>query len=98
MKKTIKTLIVAGAMVGIAGIANAIPTLYVSTTGAAGSWTAVATSATGSVVFSGSAGVWNLVVTSGLTKPALGSAGSPAMDVQIQGTSTGAGQLWVGFA
>jgi hypothetical protein len=60
--------------VGMAEVVNAIPTLYVSTTGLAGSYTAVATSGSGNVTWSGSAGVWTLSVTTGLTAPALGTA------------------------
>ena len=98
MKNTIKTLFVGAAVVGMAGIASAVPTLYVSTTGLAGSYTAVANSASGNVTYSGADGVWNLFVTTGFTKPASGSASSPTMDLAISGTSTGAGSLYIGFA
>jgi len=94
----IKTLMAGTAMLGIAGIANAIPTLYVSTTGLAGSYTAVASSATGAVSFSGGIGVWSTYITSGITKPANGSATQPVMDIDLNASSTAGGSLWIAFA
>jgi hypothetical protein len=96
--KTIRKLLVGAAVVGIAGVANAIPTLYVSTTGLAGSYTAVAFNASGNVTWSGSAGVWNLGVTTGLTDPALGTPSLPNMNMAIQASSTAAGSLYLAFA
>lgn len=78
-------------------MASALPTLYVSTTGLAGSYTAVASSATGNVTYNGSAGVWNLVVTTGLTAPALGTHANPSMDLSIQASSTAGGSLYIGL-
>lgn len=86
------------AVAGITGVANAIPTLYVSTTGLAGSYTAVAFNASGNVTWSGAAGVWNLGVTTGLTDPALGTPSLPTMNLAIQASSTGAGSLYLAFA
>jgi hypothetical protein len=85
---------------GVATSAYAIPTVYVSSTGLAGSYTAVGSSASGVVQYNGTSGVWNLVVTTGTTAPALGSASNPIMDLSIQATtlsSTG-GNLWIAFA
>jgi hypothetical protein len=97
--KMINTLILGAAMAGLAVTANALPTIYESTTGVAGSWTAVASSADGDVSFTGSDGsIWTAITVIGQTKPSDGSAGAPGMNLQIQGTSTGAGQLWLGFA
>lgn len=99
MKKMIKSLIVGAAMVGIAGVANAIPTIYVSSTGLAGSWTAVASSSTGNFSTpSETVGVWNFVVGTGLTMPAVGSSTAPIMDLSISGSSTAAGSLYIAFA
>jgi hypothetical protein len=98
MKIMIKSLIASAAIGGVTGMANAIPTLYISTTGLAGSYTAVASSATGAISYIGTAGVWNLFITSGLITPALGSATAPAVSIGITGTTTGAGSLWVGLA
>jgi len=97
--RTIKTLIVGAAVVGSAAIANAIPALYISTTGAAGSYTEVATSASGLVTYSTTSGpgVWTIQIDSGETKPVLSTATSPAMDLGIIASSTGVGSLYVAF-
>jgi len=84
--------------IGFASSAYAIPTIYISTTGLAGSYTAVASSASGVVNYIGSGGTWNLVVSTGLTAPALGSAGVPTMDLNIQASTLTGGALWVAFA
>lgn len=100
MKKTIKTLIAGTAMVGIAGIASATPTIYLSTTGAAGSYTAVASRPTGNVQYNTPFGIWDIVIASGLTYNALGTASVPTMELDIQATTANAtgGTLYVGFA
>jgi hypothetical protein len=95
-----KALLVGAALAGITGIASATPTIYVSTTGLAGSYTAVASSASGVVTYAGSDGVWNLVVSTGLTPPApgYGTLSDPAMDLDIQASSSGAGTLYIALA
>ena len=100
MKTVIKSLIVGAAMVGIAGVANAIPTIYVSSTGTAGSYSAVASSSSGSLTYSNNVGSWDIVVATGLTMPALGTATSPTMDLDITGktTSSTGGSVWIAFA
>lgn len=53
----------------------------------------------GSVVFSTSIGNWFLVVTVGQTKPLIGSAGNPMLDLfTVQASSTAGGNLWVKFS
>ncbi|HXI70062.1 MAG TPA: VPDSG-CTERM sorting domain-containing protein [Verrucomicrobiae bacterium] len=78
--------------------AQAVPTLYISTTGAAGSYTVLGSSALGTVTSLSSSGVWSFFSITGLTTPAVGSAGNPIMQLSIQATSTGAGSLYIGFA
>ncbi|HXI72565.1 MAG TPA: VPDSG-CTERM sorting domain-containing protein [Verrucomicrobiae bacterium] len=96
--KYIKNLIFGTALLGITGVAQAVPTLYVSTTGAAGSYTILGSSPSGTVTSFSSIGVWNLIITTGLTYPAVGSAGNPTMTLSIQATSGEAGTLYIGFA
>ena len=43
-------------------------------------------------------GVWSFTITSAETKPILGSATSPQMDLNVQGSSTAAGSLRVVFS
>jgi len=43
-------------------------------------------------------GVWSVVITTGTTKPTFGSATAPAMDLDVNFTSTGAGNLTVIFS
>jgi len=94
----IKNLLVGAAVVGMAGVANASPTLYVSTTGLAGSYTAVATGFGGVATYNGTVGVWSLIITTGLTAPALGTASTPTMDLAIQASATTAASLFLAFA
>ncbi len=54
-------------------------------------------SAAGAITFVGSIGNWNINVTSGLTKPAIGTATLPAMDLSSQDVSTGKGTLLIKF-
>lgn len=53
---------------------------------------------TGEIIVSTNVGVWSLDINVGTTKPVLGSATSPKMDLQIQASSTAAGFLWVTFS
>jgi len=55
-------------------------------------------SAMGVVVVQTNVGVWALTVDIGVTKPALGSATSPIMDVNVQAISTAAGSLTLTFS
>jgi VPDSG-CTERM motif len=93
-----KALLVGAAIAGITGIASATPTLYVSTTGLAGSYTAVDTSASGVLVYSGTTGVWSFVVAVGTTPPASGTLAHPSMDIDISAGSSAAGSLYVALA
>lgn len=52
----------------------------------------------GLILFNGSLGIWNVTVTQGTTKPALGAAGQPVMDLQVFASSTQAGTLTVSFS
>src|SRR5206468_2996497 len=52
--------------------------------GGAGDTSALA----GAIVYSGSVGAWDFIVTAGLSKPASGTATSPAMQLTIFANST----------
>jgi hypothetical protein len=55
-------------------------------------------SATGVVAVVTNVGLWNLVINVGETKPAVGSATSPVMDLSIQASSTAATNLTLTFS
>lgn len=84
-------------MVGGAAVANAIPTLYVSSTGLAGSWTAVASGTSGDLNFAGSLDGWHINASTTLSLPALGSPGVPAMGLDVTGTTSTGGYLWLAY-
>jgi hypothetical protein len=65
-----------------------------TTTGAV-TVTSVSYTPTGSVVFNGSVGTWALNVTTGESKPFIGSATSPHMDLNSSDTTTAAGTLTI---
>jgi hypothetical protein len=54
--------------------------------------------ATGELTLSTNVGVWSLSISSGLTKPALGNATNPVMDLVVQARSTSAGSLKYTFS
>ena len=82
---------------------QATPTLSLSADGGA-TWTSVADGGTGDmntldgvVTFIGSIGNWALNVSTGLTKPQVGSAILPFMDIASLNSSTSAGTLLIKF-
>jgi PEP-CTERM motif len=106
MKCGLKTCVVFLAIVGIAGIAQAIPvgavlsisdgvdpsiTVFDNATGDLNP-------ATGELTMSTNIGVWSLSISTGVTAPALGSLTNPVMDLVIQASSTGAGSLTYTFS
>lgn len=54
--------------------------------------------ALGQVTFMGSLGIFNINVTSGFTKPAIGSAAAPEIDISSFDHATGAGTLTITFS
>jgi len=96
--KYIKNLILGTALLGITGVAQAVPTLYYSTTGVAGSYVIANISALGTTSYSSSIGSWYFNVIIGNTAPAVGTAGTPTMTLSIQSATTAAGTLYIGFA
>ncbi len=98
------TLLVAGAcaVTLLTPRAHAVPTLTLFD----GTTTIVVTDgsgldqsgAAGVVTFNGVIGVWDINVTTGLTKPVLGSASAPEMDLNSIDHSTGAGILTITFS
>jgi hypothetical protein len=82
--------------------AHATPTLWISdgatilqvSDGGAGD----SNSALGAVTWIGSLGVWTINVSTGLTKPAVGSAVDPYMDINSVNLSSTAGTLTIKFS
>lgn len=101
MKSIFKVLAVAAGVIGMVGNAGATASLYLSD--GVNSVTVVdngpgdSNPAPGVVTFNGSLGLnWTLNVTTGLSKPVLGSAAHPRMDLNsVNATSKGAGQLTI---
>jgi len=91
-------------VVGVAGSASAVPTLYLSD--GVSSVTVADGSAfdsnplVGVVSYNGAVGInWTLNVTTGLSKPVLGSATQPWMDMSsVNASSKGAGNLTIKFS
>ncbi len=54
--------------------------------------------ATGVLVVQTNIGVWNLTINIGITKPIVGTATSPVMDLNLQANSVAAGNLTVTFS
>jgi len=83
---------------------NAIPTLTLSDGIAADTKTIVdngvgdSNPAAGIVTFIGSLGVFNINTTSGFTKPAVGSAAAPEIDISSFNNATAAGTLTITFS
>lgn len=100
MKTHLITGIMVASFLALAPVTKAVPTMSISDginpvviiTDGSGS---DANGASGVVGFNGTIGSWSLVVTTGQTKPALGSASSPQMDLNYVVTSTGAGSLTI---
>src|SRR6266550_5698456 len=84
--------------------ARAIPTLTLSDGIAADTKTIVDNGvgdlnpAAGIVTFVGSLGVFNINTTSGFTKPAVGSAAAPEIDISSFNNATAAGTLTITFS
>ncbi|HLX70995.1 MAG TPA: PEP-CTERM sorting domain-containing protein [Verrucomicrobiae bacterium] len=55
-------------------------------------------SSIGAIVVETNVGVWALTINTGVTKPLVGSATSPVMDINLQAFSTGAGSLTLTFS
>ena len=100
--KRIQSLIAGVILAGLAGKANAAPSITIND-GVNPPITVVDNTpldqnpAVGAVVASTNIGVWSLTISSGATKPVTGSATSPVMDVQVTAISTAPGNLTVTF-
>ena len=103
MKTLVKSLIAIAAAAAISGSAYAIPTLVITD----GITTQTITDETpgdgafltpGAVLFSGSIGSWVITVNNGTTKPLIGSASLPDMDLSFLAVSSGAGTLSITFS
>src|SRR3954471_15210385 len=101
MKSFLKVFAVSAGVIALVGNATALPTLYLSdgvnsvtvVDGGVGDSSPLA----GVVTFNGSIGLnWTLNVTTGVSKPMLGSAKQPWMDLNsVNATSKGAGSLTI---
>jgi hypothetical protein len=104
MTTNIKTLAVALSAVAAAGTTLATPTLKITDLSTLASVTITdqlpgdANGAVGAVTWVGSLGTWTINVDTGTTKPALGSAVNPRMDLAFLGVSGGAGSLRIQFS
>jgi hypothetical protein len=95
LTKSLAGGIVAASVLGFATLVSALPTLTIS-------------DGTSSLAFSNASGFvttglvsldnWSVIITTGETKPLLGSASNPQMDVVIQASSIGAGTLSVALS
>jgi hypothetical protein len=107
MKNLIRNLILAAAVAGFSGIAQAIPTLSFSdginpsvvvTDNNLGGGTNPDNNATlGVVGFSGSIGTWSLASATSFTKPFDGTPTNPLMDTSYSVRTTAAGTLTISF-
>ena len=92
MKKLKMLAVALGALV-VTSSAFAVPTLYIwDTGGGAGSGAIIPVPAgTGIATYANASfdGAWSVVISTSETKPALGSATAPAMDLNVQATSLG---------
>jgi len=104
MSKLIKILLVFVAVLSITGVqsANAVPTLTlqsgatiinISDDGVGDSYAGA-----GTITFIGAVGSFNVNVSTGITKPVIGSAALPYMDLNSVDTSTGAAVLEIWFS
>lgn len=94
---TLRALLAGGILFAAAGLASAIPALYVSTTGAPNSWTEVASGANGQLHFGGNIGNWNLVASTVFNPPTAGSTTVPTMGLDLNGSTATGGSFWIAF-
>lgn len=103
MKTLVKSLLAFAAAAAISGSAYAIPTLVITD----GITTQTIIDETpgdgafltpGAVLFSGSIGNWAITVNNGTTKPLIGNASFPDLDLSFLAVSSGAGTLSITFS
>jgi hypothetical protein len=101
MKNILKTILVVAAMIS-AGSAYAVPTLTLfdgtTTITILDNGSGDTNPLLGVVSWSGAIGVWDINIDSGFTKPAIGSATHPHMDLNFSAHSTTAGMLTLSFS
>lgn len=101
MKSILKTILVVAAMIS-AGSAYAVPTLTLfdgtTTITILDNGSGDTNPLLGVVSWSGAIGVWDINIDSGFTKPAIGSATHPHMDLNFSAHSTAAGMLTLSFS
>ena len=103
MKTLLKYLAVAAVAAGLTISASAVPVLTIydgvnALISISDNGTGDEDATVGAVQWSDSIGVWTINLDLGLTKPLLGSATAPDMDLSFVAYSTGAGKLWVSLS
>ena len=91
--KKLKILAVALGAVAITSSALATPTLVIWDTGGGSATVLAAPSGIATFASVSFDGAWSVVITTSETKPAIGSATAPAMDLNVQATSLAAAGL-----
>jgi VPDSG-CTERM motif len=87
--KKLKSLAVALGAVLVTSSALATPTLVIWDTGGGSSGAILAVSGTATYANVAFDGAWSVVISTAESKPALGSATAPSMDLNVQATSLG---------
>jgi hypothetical protein len=103
MKSSLRYILLLAATVTVlSGVANAVPTLKIwdgtTTISVADASGLDQSSLAGTVLWSGSIGSWTVSVDTGFTKPTLGSAGHPVLDLSFSAVSATGGSLWIAFS
>jgi len=106
MKSVWKSFVVSCVITGVSGMAHGIPVgpiLSISdgvdpTITIFDNFTGDLNPATGELTMSTNVGAWSLSIATGVTKPDLGGATNPVMDLVIQASSTNAGTLTYTFS
>jgi hypothetical protein len=101
MKKLLKPSAFVAAFAAISVAAHAIPQLRIfdgtTTLTVTDNDANDASSSNGVVTWNGTIGIWNINVDTGLTKPLLGSASNPYLELNFVDFSSGAGTLTLSF-
>jgi hypothetical protein len=106
MKRELKNFVAVLAVMGVAGVAHGapLPPILLISDGVNpvisinDNLTGDLNPATGELTVSTNVGVWTLSISTGVSKPVLGGATNPVMDLVIQASSTAAGNLTYTFS
>jgi hypothetical protein len=102
MKTFLKYIFLAAAIAAFAGMANAIPTLTISSGGTTvmivDNVSNDLSSLPGYLLWSGAIGNWKVTTEIATTYPLMGSAGNPYLDLTFNAVSSGVGLLTMDFS